>query len=106
MNPTSYVHCNQIEKGHDFLRLRVGMLNLEPMGENPCVTTLLDCSPSLVSFNHHFNVLLLVRVVNASSGVWQDYHALPTCTLHQADPHASEENHYAMIPLSPQLHSL
>ena len=74
------------------------MLNLEPMGEKPCVTTLFDCSPSLVPSNHHFNVLLLVGAVNVGSGVWQECHALPTCTLHQDDPHAGKK---AMIPVSP-----
>ena len=32
-NPNHLVHYNQIEKGHDFLRLRGGLLNLDPMGK-------------------------------------------------------------------------
>ena len=35
MNPTSYVHCNHIEKGNDFPKDREGDLsNLEPMGKS------------------------------------------------------------------------
>ena len=54
MNPTSYAHCNHNEKGMIFLRIGRGwMLNLKPMGEKPCVTTLFVYSPSLVSSNYH-----------------------------------------------------
>ena len=42
MNPNQLCHCNHIEKGMIFLRIGGGMSNLEPMGKNPCVTTLFD----------------------------------------------------------------
>ena len=78
MTPTSYVHCNHIEKGMNFLRIGRGELsNLEPMGKChvPAVKPLY-LSPTLFGIAHlplsypttTLNVLLLVGVV--ITGEW------------------------------------
>jgi len=38
MNPTSYVHCNYIEKGMIIPRVRGGIVKPRTYGENPCVS--------------------------------------------------------------------
>ena len=58
INPTSYVHYNQIEKGHDFIRLRGGLINLDSVGKSMCHHSF--CSPSLVSSNHHLNCFVVI----------------------------------------------
>ena len=76
MNPNQLCHYNHIEKGMIFLRIRVrGLLNLEPMGKNPCV-------------NHPFKTYVVSwGQLLLGSGGWQDSQSFPTCTLHQQPLH-------------------
>ena len=66
MNPTNYLTATKL-KGHDIPKDREGeLLNLDPIGENPCVTTLFIFSPSLISRNY----LIKSSVVSWGSYCW------------------------------------
>ena len=81
-----------------FTRIRVeGCQNLSHERKSMCHHHVLIFPSFLVLFQPPpLKSLLLVGVVMAGIGVWQDCHSFPTRTLHQqTEPHDGKKNDYA-----------